>query len=194
VRVKVDLTAGDPRYGVDECDPLPPDDRAVHGAHSGLESLYRRHREKLVQFVGRHTPVERAPDIVQQLFVRLAAKCLHGEWSLAAPDAYLRKATVNLIRDEARQARRRSANLHVCSEDVPLSAGDPVATLEARDILARLEATMALLDPRTREIFLAHRIDGFSYGEIAVRTGLSVKTVEKHMSRAIAHVSRHLNV
>lgn len=195
--MKIDLTDGASRYVVNECDPLPPVDRVVHGAHGehgGLDHLYRRHREKLLRFVGRHTPVDRASDIVQQLFVRLAAKCLQGEWMPVAPDAYLRKAAINLIRDEARQATRRSANLHVCAEDVSISDGDPVAVLEARDILTRLEATMALLEPRTREIFLAHRIDGFSYGEIAARTGLSIKTVEKHMSRAIAHVSRHFNV
>ncbi|WP_159981688.1 MULTISPECIES: RNA polymerase sigma factor [unclassified Novosphingobium] len=173
---------------------MPPEDKVIDGGYGGLERLYRCHRDKLLRFVGRHTPVDRSTDIVHLLFARMAAKCLHGEWTLAAPDAYLRKAAINLIRDETRQARRRSGNLHVCAEDVPLSAGDPVATLEARDILARLEATMALLKPRTREIFLAHRIDGFSYGEIAARTGLSVKAVEKHMSRAIAHVSRHLNV
>jgi RNA polymerase sigma-70 factor (ECF subfamily) len=46
------------------------------------------------------------------------------------------------------------------------------------------------LKPITRQIFLAHRVDGYSYGEIAERTGLSVKGVEKHMSRAIAHIDR----
>ena len=38
--------------------------------------------------------------------------------------------------------------------------------------------------------FLAHRIDGYGYAEIAHRTGLSIKTVEKHMSRAIAALDR----
>jgi len=86
----------------------------------------------------------------------------------------------------------RCANLHVCPDDVPIVGGDLVAASEARDILARLEQIMAELAPRTREIFLAHRFDGFTYTEIAARTGLSVKTVEKHMTRAIGHVTRRL--
>ena len=57
-------------------------------------------------------------------------------------------------------------------------------------MLDRLEQALLRLSPRTREIFLAHRLDGYTYSEIAHRTGLSVKTVEKHMTRAIAALDR----
>jgi RNA polymerase sigma-70 factor (ECF subfamily) len=65
---------------------------------------------------------------------------------------------------------------------------DLQAQLEARDILGRLEAAMLRLAPKTRKVFVARRIDGYSYKEIAARTGLSVKRVEKHMTRAIAQL------
>jgi len=112
--------------------------------------------------------------------------------AIEAPEAYLRQTARNLLRDEARAAERHSARLHVCLDDVPIAAPDPVVALEARDMLRRFEAALARLDPRTREIFLAHRIDGYTYGEIAARTGLSVKTIEKHMSRAIASLGRQV--
>jgi RNA polymerase sigma-70 factor (ECF subfamily) len=51
---------------------------------------------------------------------------------------------------------------------------------------------MLRLRPLTREIFMAHRLDGYTYREIAARTGLSVKRVEKHMSRAIAQLDEIL--
>ena len=57
-------------------------------------------------------------------------------------------------------------------------------------MLRRMEAAMLKLRPITREIFMAHRLDGLSYAEIADRTGLSVKGVEKHMGKAIAQVTR----
>ena len=47
--------------------------------------------------------------------------------------------------------------------------------LELRDTLRRLEHAVSKLKPRTREIFLAHRIHGFTYAEIAERTGLSIR-------------------
>lgn len=194
MRLMIDETVSAPACVIDEGDPLPPSERVTGSDSPGLDGLYRRHCEKLLRFVGRHTHVDRAPDIVQRLFVRLAARDRDAALRITAPDAYLRQAAMNLIRDEARQEQRRSAKLHVCADDVPLLAHDPILALEARDILARLEITVARLEPRTREIFLAHRIDGFSYGEIAARTGLNVKTIEKHMSRAIAYVARHVDV
>jgi RNA polymerase sigma-70 factor (ECF subfamily) len=40
---------------------------------------------------------------------------------------------------------------------------------------------------------MAHRLDGLSYAEIAARTGLSIKGVEKHMCKAIAQLDRSLH-
>ncbi|MGH6616454.1 RNA polymerase sigma factor [Sphingomonas sp.] len=183
---------GEPLVGkpIAEADPLPPVDRVPRAPAAELDLLYRAYWHKLLRFVRRRGPPDLAPDIVQQLFVRLTAQAVDAMPAIRAPDAYLQQAARNLIRDEARAAERRSAHLHICLDDVPLAAHDPIAALEARDMLQRFEASVARLDPRTREIFLAHRIDGFSYGEIALRTGLHIKTVEKHMSRAIAFLGR----
>ena len=73
----------------------------------------------------------------------------------------------------------------------PSFAGpDPVGQLESRDLLRRLERAMLRLRPKTREIFMAHRVEGLTYAEIAERTGLSVKGVEKQMSKALRHLDR----
>ena len=59
-------------------------------------------------------------------------------------------------------------------------------------LLARLERAMATMDRRTREIFLAHRLDALSYDQIAARTGLTIQEVEQHIARAIFHLDREL--
>ena len=48
--------------------------------------------------------------------------------------------------------------------------------------LDELEAGGELRDPRTCEVFLAHRA-GFQYEEIAAELGISTRTVKKHVSR-----------
>lgn len=176
----------------DEAYPCATDDRAGTKPH-WLDQLYRVHRHRLQRYARRYLQDDRSADIVQQVFARLATRPPEALPAIEMPDAYLHRMARNLIRDDARAARRRSAPLHVCDEDALLAGPDPVAHLEARDTLARLEAVVAALDVRTREIFLAHRIDGLSYREIAAKTGPSVKTVEKHMSRAIASIARHLD-
>lgn len=58
------------------------------------------------------------------------------------------------------------------------------------DEIARLERVMRAMAVLTREIFLAHRLDGYSYAKIADVTGLSVRQVERHMAKAIYQLCR----
>jgi len=173
-----------------EADPLPPDDARPRQRSPFLERLYRAHHEGLVRFLRRRGRGDEAHDLVQRVFCRLAGLSAQEQQEIIAPAAYLRRATGNMLRDTARESQRRSAALHISDGETALRAPDPLALLEARDRLRRLETALERLKPRTREIFLAHRIDGYSYAEIAARTGLSIKTVEMHMTRAIAYLAR----
>lgn len=65
---------------------------------------------------------------------------------------------------------------------------DPVE----QERIARVEAIMLRLPRLTREIFMAYRLDGMSCDEIAPRTGLSARQVERHIARAIAAMMRGL--
>lgn len=56
--------------------------------------------------------------------------------------------------------------------------------------LARLEAALRSLPRRRREIYLAARHDGLSYAEIAQRTGLSRKCVDREFARALLALHR----
>lgn len=183
---------GPARLPLDEGDPLPPGHDRATSVRDVLGTLYRTERPGLLRFLSRRTPDDCAEDMVQQLFTRMAARTGDYAAAIASPKAYLREAARNLVRDHARAAARSNERLHLSIEDVPLCDGDPVAALEARDRLARLEQAVLRLKPLTRQIFLACRLDGYSYVEIAEQTGLSVRGVEKQMSRAIKQLGRHL--
>lgn len=60
------------------------------------------------------------------------------------------------------------------------------------ELLARIEAAVQALPRERREVFLALRVEGKTYAEIAQATGLTVAEVERHVARAIAHIDRHL--
>ena len=49
----------------------------------------------------------------------------------------------------------------------------------------RLRAAFASLPQLTQEVFWAHRIDGLTYPEIAERTGVSVRQIEREIARAL---------
>lgn len=171
-------------------DPLPPQsDRIVAGLTS-VDVLYRKERSRLLGFVRAKTRGDEAEDIVQRSFARLLER--DGDSVVGQPEAYLRQTARNLIIDDARRETRSCAVLNVPIEETLLGDGDPVAALEARDRLRRIEAAVARLKPLTRQIFIACRVDGFSHAEIAGQTGLSIKGVEKQMGKAIRQLSRHL--
>lgn len=59
--------------------------------------------------------------------------------------------------------------------------------------LKRLERTVRKLPRLQREIFLAARLDGMDYFEIAERTGLSVWEVERHIAKALVTLVRGMD-
>jgi RNA polymerase sigma factor (sigma-70 family) len=161
---------------------------------AGLELLYRSQSPRLLRvFRRRSSSPEEAQDLVQEVFVRLAGIGAGRLKALTHPEAYVARIARNLLVNQGESAAVRSRHLHVVAQEENIAVVDQQSRLEARDMLRRLEAAVLRLKPRTREVFLAHRVEGLSYAEIAERTGLKVKGVEKHMSKAIAAIDRHMD-
>ena len=153
-----------------------------------LELLYRNEQRALVRFFTSYRASrDEASDLVQETFLRLARVDFGNGSLLLRPAAYVRQIARNLLKDRAKAARRHHADTHVNADDVQLAGVDEHKRLEARDSLTRLEAAIRRLKPKTREIFLAHHLEGLSYAEI---TGMSVSGVEKQIARAFDHIHR----
>lgn len=175
-----------------EGDPLPPDDRVVAGSVLALNDLYQTQAPKLLRYFARRADRQDANDLMQESFARFVDATAAADRVIEQPEAYLNRIATNLLRDRAKTALQRSLARHVPADEESLAGPDIVAALEARDLLNRIQNALMRLGPKTRDIFLAHRVDGFSYSDIAKRTGLSVKGVEWHMTKAITHVDRVL--
>lgn len=187
------VRAGKDRAPNDPGDALPRTGTA-NGAHRlKIEGLYRAQAPRLMRMLRRRlSDGEDARDLVHDIFARMAK--LGGEKleRLDRPEAYMTRIAGNLLADRAKLERKGRWPLELDEGETP-SGIDPVRHLETRDMLARIEAAMKRLKPRTRAIFMAHRIEGMSYGEIAEQFGITVKGVEKQMSRAIAQIDRMLD-
>lgn len=60
------------------------------------------------------------------------------------------------------------------------------------DKLVRAKAALERMPARTRRVFVAHRVEGLSYAEIAEREGLFHWQVRRHMLRAIRIIARDM--
>lgn len=61
----------------------------------------------------------------------------------------------------------------------------PEEKLDAQLLEKRIELAIGRLSPQCREAFTLSRYEHLSYNDIAARMGISVKTVEKHIGKAI---------
>ncbi len=61
------------------------------------------------------------------------------------------------------------------------------------ETIKRMERAVRKLPRLQREIVLAARLDDMSYVEIAERTGLSVREVEREIARALVSIARRMD-
>lgn len=176
-----------------EDDALPPDDWIrLQDPHARLDKLYRSESPRLSRFFSRRVAADEVMDMVHEAFRRLLGITGGEEARLDSPEAYLSRVADNLVRDRARSLSQRARDSSVPFDEEEYCGPDPVRELESRDEVARVDAALLTLKPKTRSIFVMHRIDGLSYAEIARAKGISVGAVEKHIAKALTLLRRRL--
>ncbi len=127
---------------------------------------------------------DEAEDFLHSAFLRLEEYRARRE--VENPGGFMVRAAVNLAVDEARRDAVRGIADTPIEEMVGLADSGPLQdeVLAARKRLERVRLGLAQLSPRTREIFLMHRLDGLKYREIAETLGITVSAVEKHVAKA----------
>jgi RNA polymerase sigma-70 factor (ECF subfamily) len=150
-----------------------------------FEDIYRtEHRRLLCKLRCRVGPDE-APDLVQEVFARLL-----GSGSLERldnPKAYLSRITRNLLIDRARRKQQGRPVLFPLDEDrIPPTPPEQTRRIEAIDLQRLYRRTVRAMPPKTRRVFVMHRVHRLTYKEIAAELGVCIQTVDYHMVRALA--------
>lgn len=156
-------------------------------AQSMFDVAFRNHHASLVQYLHRRVGSEaEAADIAQEAYLRVLR--YRGNQDFASLKALLYRIAINLV-----IMRRREAAAHHLSDHVPLddlavaSAEVPHdQRLDDQQRLASILSAIKCLPDKCRHVFLLSRFHGMSNREIAVRCGISVRMVEKQISKALA--------
>lgn len=154
-----------------------------------LDELVRTYRSALVRFfIKRLRNGADAEDLAQEVFIRIARQGGPGSIAhIAQIEAYLFQTASNLLRDRVRRELTHRAGEHISLEDCGYEGEVPSEerVYEGKEALKDFLAVLAGMPPRRRMVFVMHRFMGLSYGAIAVRLGISVGVVEKHMMKAL---------
>lgn len=159
--------------------------KGVEGMLVAYLPLDRTYWRRLVARVTRMTRNEaKAEDYLQSAFLRLAER--RSAVEIGNPEAFLMRSVRNLAIDDHRQAQTGLNAAGQLSWTVADCSSQPVQDerLIARQRLDRVQEGLEHLTPRTRDIFLMHRLDGMKYREIAAELGITISAVEKHIAKA----------
>lgn len=155
--------------------PLRAEDAA------SLDDLYRRYSGwlgKILSFRLRSTAIE-VDDIVQETYVRVSR--YPADEASRHPKALLLRIAVNLARDHMRRNVVRGG---LALADEP--GLEAISVPSDQHQLLQLKRVVLDLPPIYRDVFVLSRFTGLTYEEIASHIGISVKTVEWRMSKALA--------
>lgn len=148
----------------------------------GLEDLYRDYADWLRRRLRRQVGTDQAADLVHETYIRLAP---YEPADIRHPKALLMRIATNLLRDgkrkEAVQSAYTAGTLHPTS-----TPGDQAEVVQLKEILQTMP-------PLYRDVFVLSRFRGMTYSDIAQVHGISVKTVEWRMSKALDHCLMRLD-
>lgn len=128
-----------------------------------------------------------AEDLTQEVFARVFGN------ADVDPDlyaGYVFQIASNLLRDRARRSRVRADSRETVGSLYGPGVDwlDPEKIAVGRDALALLAAGLAELPERTRTIFVLYRVENIDKRVVAESFGISRSAVEKHVTRAMAHL------
>lgn len=164
------------------------------GSVSGreMEALFMRLRPALLRFFERRTQApEDAEDMTQEVFLRITRLCdTQPVWH---PEGFLFQTAANVLRDRGRRESVRQRWRHrlrriMRADDTEVPSEESL--YEEKETAMLFLAALSELTPKCRMIFLLHKYEGLSYSEIALRFGVSVSAIEKHMARALRHIRK----
>jgi RNA polymerase sigma factor (sigma-70 family) len=142
-------------------------------------------RAELVRFLTRRNGKAAAEDVVQETWLKLHERGDTESWH--EPRAVLFTTAANLGTDVQRR-EARSDRLFARDGELPeaVSPGaDPESQAQTESELNSVAAALQELPVQCREAFLLNRLEGLTHSEIAQRLGVSTKTVQRHIERAL---------
>jgi RNA polymerase sigma factor (sigma-70 family) len=168
-----------------------------------ISEIIAGHRARLHNFIRRRVPDPRdAEDILQEVFYELveANRLL---MPIEHVTGWLFRVARNRIIDLFRKRRLETFGSHTVAvsdegealllEDVlPSPDAGPAAAYARSVLLDELDEALDELPEDQRDVFIAHEIDGYSFREIAARTGVGVNTLLSRKRYAVLHLRERL--
>ena len=150
-----------------------------------IEELFLQYYRPLCLYALRLlSDLDRAEDVVQDSFVKILERpaCIS-----LLPERQVAAYLFRIVRNRCVDELRRDGQQTVLSLESPGHGELPVKQedVDKAVVAARLWTAIDALPDRCREVFLMAKRDGMTYREIAEELGISERTVEHQVSKAL---------
>ena len=162
------------------------------GDEASYERLFKLYFLRLYSFALKIVRDEvYAKDIVQNVFIKIWEKpdLLHIEYPEAFVFRMVRNASLNFVRHlKIVDNFKEEAKDHFMGEELYHidMVGDEPYILIREELHQQIMDVMNSLSPKCQTVFKMSRLEGLKNQEIADQLGISIKSVEKHISKALS--------
>ncbi|GGC17051.1 DNA-directed RNA polymerase sigma-70 factor [Parapedobacter defluvii] len=162
------------------------------GSYEAFEYIYHRYKVRLAASMLRLLKsTDLVDDLLQELFVRLweHRESINPEQPIKA---YLFRIAENLVYDTFRRLskdRRLQDQLFHAMEEIGADIEKQFFMQEDRQAI---EAVIAMLPPKRRQVFTLCKLESKSYEEVSSLLNISLSTVNDHIYKANQFLKQHL--
>ncbi|WP_298901270.1 sigma-70 family RNA polymerase sigma factor [uncultured Psychroserpens sp.] len=144
--------------------------------------LFRKYYEPVTKYIYyKCGNLHQAEDIVQNVFIKIWKLCATIIYSKAK--SYIYSACNHSFLNEV--AHEKVVLKHQKTVEEHTNYESPDFLIEVDEFRIKLKQAINMLNPKEREVFLLSRVEDKTYKEIAEITGLTVKAIERRMSKAL---------
>jgi RNA polymerase sigma-70 factor (family 1) len=187
-----------------QADEPVPDKQAAHDTEfftrlafresprKGCELLFRRYHQALCSHAVRYVySKETAEDLVSDVFCKFW-KTKAYENITSSYRYYLFRCVRNEAYNYLRLEFQKLEDIDMALITEEASSQRPDQIIQFEEVLHKVEDLVAQLPPQCRKVFLLNRFEGKKYQDIAAELGLSIKTVEVHIVKALGIIRKGL--
>lgn len=129
--------------------------------------------------------------MAQEVFLRLMNVPIGSDDTIAA---YISKIAANLVTDRKRSSGVRQVYANDLASDFGgmVDTLDPYRIASAREAIGLLWTSIQALPEPTRQIFILYAVENIQKQRISDSFDLHLRTVEKHISKALVLLSRKI--
>ncbi len=151
-----------------------------------FKSIFDEWNQSIQRFIqARKIAAEDAADLTQECFVRLWKNC--HKVSRDGASSYLFKLAQNISIDHFRKQQVRLKYTGQMASKSEKEDGQYL--MEMQEFKERLEKAIDGMSEASRVVFVMHRMENYSYKEIANQLEIGIKAVEKRMHKALKYLS-----